>query len=361
MANDSIFHNRKVGSDYVFLPWDRSHILITHSRGIIKTDNPPKFTDEEKEQLRIKTTKRAYFLRLSAPVAVSGTLEGTINYKGVTMYPPFATKEERILQVFRGVPLPEPDGSITEIPDFFEGRLVNKLGVDAPLFHGVRLDVEDDFALIPQLDYILGLIREQTFQWWLRTDRNPFDAGISLYARIHEDGTTYSKSFEDNYGRDYPWNAAFSGQSRVGFEIPLESGGWKRCIASAKVEKPLESATTFTLNAVSSYFANRHESFIIECCIALEIMESKVRTLHGSPSKKYGERLLFDAKLWDSADSELLKKLFRRRGHVAHGRSISEDSRDAILEQNSAELLFKYYRKFISTYGQSRWDEISRL
>lgn len=94
------------------------------------------------------------------------------------------------------------------------------------------------------------------------------------------------------------------------------------------------------LKAVSSYFSYEPDAFILQTCIALEMMErsSKLRAGRGKKDlKKYALDLLERPVLWRREEADSLRDLFRDRDHVAHGNvapSSRSDSQLQVLEQH---------------------------
>jgi hypothetical protein len=352
----SDFKSYSIPTNQIIPPWNR-HVFISDE----EVRFSPRSAEDVFQSFKYSGIK-AYFFRLKTPIAVEGELSGTVVYKGVRIHPPFPVEEgETDIGVFRGVELPNSGSSVNEVPAGLTKRPTTKFAPNATMCSGLRVDVPAGISTWPQLDYILGLIRERTHQWWITTDRNPFDLGLRFRADLGANDELLPYEADGSRENKVPWGFAHALQLRVTFETPLNQAEWLQCVHAASQEQRHETATAFFHDALSSYFANRDEACLYQMCVSLEIMESKVRQLAGNPTKDFALRLLRGAKLWRNEDRDVLTKMFSDRGKVAHGRAPVHMTRDPQMIIQYIRIGEKYYRLFMEHVKGMGWHRIAMM
>lgn len=103
------------------------------------------------------------------------------------------------------------------------------------------------------------------------------------------------------------------------------------------------------------------DSCVLKLCIALEIMECKIRKLKNRKVKDYALRLYKDAALWKQSDKKLITQMFADRGHIGHGKSPYNISKNPILLVNHLETSFEVYSDFLKASESKDWNYIVQL
>jgi len=139
----------------------------------------------------------------------------------------------------------------------------------------------------------------------------------------------------------------------------VDEACWGGFELSLKENKPLETATTAFLDALSAFVSNKDAECVYRLCLALEIMESKLRRAKGTPTKAYALRLLNGAQPWKIQDKPLLKKMFVDRGHITHGEKPHHCTENEKLLFEYLDLCKRYYEQFLQIGTDIGWGKLS--
>ena len=350
------FGKHQVDPSEVIPAWSRQTVTLEESVRL----SPP--TEDSHNADFNYSGWTAYFMYLKTPIAVQGKLEGNVSYNGAVLYPPFALNDaESDVISFRGIRLPDTSEEGVEMPSLLVKRPTIGFSKETVLCNGLRVDVAPGRSARPQIDYMLSLIRERTHQWWLTTDRNPFDLGTRFYVRLGLNHEVLSCEADPKRENQVPWGFAADFQMKLSIERPLDQKEWDQCIAASQIQRRPETATSFFHDMLGSYYAKRNETCIYQACVTLEIMESKLRTLAGKPTNNFALKLLRNSALWLENDKAILKKMFTDRGHIAHGRAPIYVTKDETLIKDYVSLVESYYRRFLTQIQNYDWSEVSKL
>lgn len=310
----------------------------------------------------IDTEWKMHLFRLQAPILINKSIKSVIELDRMRIYPPFEVDRASVsANFFIGSEIPLRDGKTMKFDSPWTHHPTIGFEESASICHGLRVDLRSEIgADWDGLQYLLDLLRERSLQWWINSNLDPFDLGAKYVVGINEDGSMRSVGqVKDN--EKSAWDAAASSRRPFGWETVVDEACWGGFGKSFASRKKLESASTAFLDGLSAYMSSMDIECIYRLCLALEIMESKIRQANGKGTNSYALRLLEGAMLWDINDKEVLKKMFVDRGHIAHGSKphnyIAKNS--IILEY--LDLSKRYYERFLKMATDIGWDKLSEF
>ena len=301
-----------------------------------------RFRDTSSENL-IDFNWDSYLINLRSPIIVFKEVKSVIWLENLRVYPPFQlnTTSNR-KHLFDGTQIPTLDNeqSLFDPP----GGVHLYVGVleTQAVCYGMRLDIEKKSELNwNNLGYILSCIREISMQWWINSILDPFDLGSSYMLEKSIRPAHYKASGLQM--ADVCW-AENRFLSTLDFVTPVTKDLWSYLELKVKANTPLESASIAFFDALSAYMGNLDAECQYQLFKAMEIMERKVRRMHGRPTNQVGAKLLKGAVLWLESDKKIIIALFAARSQAAHGLILNQigkiDLRDFL------DLVYKYYRTY---------------
>ncbi len=332
--------------------WDRSVYTL---RVALNKKNPG-------DRLENSSDWNMHLFALRSPIVTSEMLTDVIELDEIRIYPPINISRGRYFaSLFSEVSIPELSGEKRFYRNPWTESPTINMGSAGNTCYGFRVDLkEDTTSNWDDLGYILDLIRERSLQWWINSPFDPFDIGARFVVDIGKDGRPTSNGPADN-NEPSAWDAEASIKLPLGWESVLDDAAWKGFGKSFANRKKLESATTSFLDAISSYMAKNDIECIYRLCIALEIMESKIRRAKGKPTDAYALGLLKGSILWNREDKIVLQNMFSDRGNIAHGKKPHYYSKENNIIFSYLDLTRKYYEKFLGLSTEIGWEKISEM
>lgn len=202
-------------------------------------------------------------------------------------------------------------------------------------YDAIRVDFCSQFhSPMYEISRLLELIRQYSCQWWVAQRYAPVQVEQLLWfdvlpdcrpAPIKKIGSEYFSS----------WKTLCQAKERSGLEVVFNTRVWSAVVDDFMNDRRPDPAIIQALKAVSSYFSYEPEAFILQACIALEMMERSSRQKAGrgkSDLKKYSLDLLKGSVLWRGEEADSLRALFKDRDHVAHGNVAPSSQAESNLE-----------------------------
>lgn len=310
----------------------------------------------------VETDWKMHLFRLQAPILISKSLKRVIELDTIRIYPPFEVNRASVsANFFVGTDLPLRDGNTIKFDSPWTQHPTIGFEEGTSICHGLRVDLKSDIgADWDGLQYLLDLLRERSLQWWINSNSDPFDLGAKYVVGLNEDGSMRSVGqVKDN--ETSGWNAAASGRRPLGWEAVVDEACWGGFGQGFASRKKLESASTAFLDGLSAYMSNMDNECIYRLCLALEIMESKIREANGKKTNSYAFKLLEGAMLWDVKDKEVIKKMFVDRGHITHGSKPYNYSKQTSILLDYLDLSKRYYERFLKMATDIGWEKLSNF
>ncbi|WP_195819797.1 hypothetical protein [Roseobacter sp. MH60115] len=347
--------------------WSRNRISYRVTPNFAGNPRSEGDSQEECDGLPSKTLSdwSGYLVEMPTPIIMAKGSFNPIISPSFRIYEPFEINQKaRNAGAMSDIHIPaDQDGRIS-VPGYaINGMTASNAGDDCLSCLGLRIDFldgnpENDIHELIRL--FRSAVREVTFQWWLSSRTNPFDLGHRLSFELTPSfgaAKPYPSSNSDSYTGT--WRGSTSLTNRLGFERPVGKNEWAEIDSRIRAGREMESATSFFMDAVSAFMAHEDHNCLVNACVALEIMECKMRALSGKKINGYGDKLRRDAVLWRKKDEETIKKMFIDRGHIAHGRPPYNYRKNPVIMVDYLELLVEYYNRFLDRSGIHGWPAVT--
>jgi len=305
---------------------------------------------------------KMHLIQLQTPIFVDPKLKTIIELDEMRIYPPFEIDQaSNSATCFTGAKIPNGKKPAVKFGSPWTKSPSFSFGEGSLVCYGMRVDLTRNHdPAWDGLSQILTLLRERSLQWWINSSQNPFDLGSRLVAILNEQGSFPSSTKIDDKEHS-PWIAQIKSQMPFGWENVVDEGCWGGFGLALKEGKSPETATTAYLDGITAYMSKMDIDCVYRLCVALEIMEKKVRIAEGRPTKHYALKLLRNAALWEQKDRGILTRIFADRGNIAHGSTAHFMSRNTSNIVDYLELATKYYKKYLNFATDFGWNKLSEL
>jgi hypothetical protein len=312
-----------------------------------------------------------YLLELPTPIFAIKDIKPIIALPTARIYPPFwLNKKEAFAHAFDEVTFPVGAGNVTTvipIPSHAVRGLASETNVhtegrpDAGPVSGLRIDCKSGENLDELLARFLAAVRLYTSQWWVSSQKNPFDAGVRMSFRLTENFTPGDVPPDRTENIESPWFGHNASQRLIGFEKPMDGEIWQSVSRHLRDDLPVENCIAFYFDAVDDYMGFLDHDCILHLALSYEICENKSRIMDGRRIKSKNKQLLNDPTLATGDLGQVFRKIITDRDNIAHGRKPRHLSANPGIITDYLEAgreLMNRYLKKCSSYG---WTEALRI
>ncbi|WP_155767182.1 hypothetical protein [Mycobacterium colombiense] len=312
-----------------------------------------------------------YLLELPSPIFSVKDIKQIITLPKARIYPPFwLNKKEAFAHAFDEVLFPVGLGDVTSIIPIpghavkgvaSETNVHTKGSPDAGPVSGLRIDCKSDENIDEIVARFLAVVRLYTSQWWVSSQRNPFDAGIRMSFHLADNFVPGDVPAVRTRSIESPWFGHNSTQRLIGFEKPMNAEIWKTISQHLQSDLPLENGIAFYFDAVDDYMGFLDHDCVLHLALSFEVCENKSRLMDGRRIESKNKNLLSDPTLAKGELGRIFRKIVTDRDNIAHGRRPRHLSANSgiIKEYLSAGLeLINLYLNKCTSYG---WPEALRL
>lgn len=273
----------------------------------------------------------ARITRLPTPIvsetaSVLDVYQAKFEGKTIRAYPPFLIDaNEETKGAFASSWIPEGNRQIERYTAVSSTATLGvtatqAIGTNSFYCEALRIDVEEGADYYKFIHLLIENICQHTHQWWLRGRAHPFRGMGRLRVELNSDFSLREILRYKGAGTlGSTWQGIGETQQLLGFERPLNNSLWLRCCHDAEYGMRGDSGILSFHDAISYYMSGDDVLCIMSLSIAVEILGNKRRILKGKEPTGFA-KLLKTSDLIDSKNKTAIDRLFRDRGHVAHGR-----------------------------------------
>ena len=193
-------------------------------------------------------------------------------------------------------------------------------------YDSVRIDfASHDKLHRDQIGRFLGLVKCHSGQWWITEQF--MSIPLKRFMRFYMLADTRPRPFIRNTEGGYvsAWEEEQLSRPQVGTERPITEELWRRICSDFLDNKQPDTAMNYVHDSIASYLSHKDSLFVVNCAIAMEMLEHRSRKFAGrQETKKHSQYLLKKALVWKQGDREVIRKLFYDRNRIAHGRPSKE-------------------------------------